>query len=142
MIHLYWYGSGGCTMLVFQGGDQSFTVLSSSTLVRPPVTVSNEMTNGRRDLLLTVSGGGMVTKTVALKFDGSRYPANPSMQPALPDGTTAEGTVLFPEGTTPEPLIMPVSQNDLNIHDEPAMPVAARYSAFSNKVSVRNDCQT
>ena len=37
----YWCGTGGCTMLIFEGQqDKTFRLVSETTLVRPPVTVS------------------------------------------------------------------------------------------------------
>ncbi|WP_445925147.1 hypothetical protein, partial [Leptodesmis sp.] len=48
----YWCGTGGCTMLVLEGQkDKTFRLVSESTLVRPPVTVSDSKTNGWRDLI-------------------------------------------------------------------------------------------
>jgi hypothetical protein len=123
----YWCGTGGCKMLVFQAEDKHFKFVSSSTLVRPPVTVSETKTNGWRDLVLTVSGGGMPAKTVALKFDGKKYPLNPSVQTALPSEATTKGLVLFSEGTNPERLPTPASQRDLKSYDEPAMAIATKY---------------
>ncbi len=100
-----WCGTGGCTMKVFQGqGNKTFRLVSTSSLIRPPLTVSENKTNGWRDLIVEVSGGGVPAKTVALKFDGKAYPLNPSTQPAIPANTTTKGTVLFPEGTEPQTL--------------------------------------
>jgi hypothetical protein len=101
MSSSYWCGTGGCTMFVFEGRDQAFSLVSRSTLVRPPLTVSKTKTNGWQDLILEVSGGGMPSKTVALKFDGKQYPLNPSDQPSLPENTPIQGKVLFPEGSKP-----------------------------------------
>jgi|GEM_PF-428679 len=123
----YWCGTGGCTMLVFQGEDKTFRFVSRSTLVRPPVTVSETKTNGWRDLVLTVSGGGMPARTVALKFDGKNYPLNPSVQTALPAEAATKGTVLFPEGTNPEALPKPASRGALKSYDELAMAIATKY---------------
>jgi hypothetical protein len=123
----HWCGTGGCTMLVFQGEDKTFKFVSRSTLVRPPVTVSETKTNGWRDLVLTVSGGGMPAKTVALKFDGKQYPLNPSAQTALPAEAATKGTVLFPEGTKAENLPQAAFQGELKSYDEPTMALAAKY---------------
>jgi hypothetical protein len=128
----YWCGTGGCTMLVFQGENKSFNFVSSSTLVRPPVTVSNNKTKGWRDLVLTVSGGGMSAKTIALKFDGKKYPHNPSVQPALPAGAAARDVVLFPER-----LPTPLTQLDFKSYDEPAMAIATIYP---DTMSVESTC--
>ena len=123
----YWCGTGGCTMLVFQGEDKNFNLVSSSTLVRPPLTVSETKTEGWRDLVLTVSGGGVPAKTVALKFDGQKYPRNPSVQSALTAGAPTKGAVLFAEGTNPERLPTLAFQRDLKSYDEPAMAIATKY---------------
>ena len=128
----YWCGTGGCTMLVFEGqSDKTFRLVSESSLVRPPVTVSDTKTKGWRDLILTVSGGGMPAKTVALKFDGQKYPLNPSDQPSLSTPTSVKGTVLFPDGTKPQtwPSTMPptAAQADLKIYDDPVMAIATKY---------------
>jgi hypothetical protein len=122
-----WCGTGGCTMLVFQGADNGFQFVSRSTLVRTPVTVSEIKTNAWRDLVLTVSGGGTPPRTVALKFDGKQYPPNPSVQAALPAGAATKGTVLFPEGTNPETLAGLAPRKDLKSYDEPAMAIATKY---------------
>ena len=123
----YWCGTGGCTMLVFQGKDKAFEFVSRSTLVSPPVTVSETKTNGWRDLVITVSGGGMPAKKVAMKFDGKKYPLNPSVQTSLSAEAATKGTVLFPEGTHPETLPKQASGGDLKTYDEPTMAIAAKY---------------
>lgn len=74
-----WCGSGGCTLLVLQGGPEGLALISRSTLVRPPILVSDRTTNGWRDLVIEVAGGGIEAKTVALRFDGASYSPNPSV---------------------------------------------------------------
>jgi hypothetical protein len=124
----YWCGTGGCTMLVLEGQPgNTFRRVSASSLVRPPVTVSNSKTNGWRDLILQVSGGGMPAKTVALKFDGKQYPLNPSDQPALSANALTQGTVLFPEGTQPQTLAQATTLANLKTYDDPAMAIATQY---------------
>ncbi|MFB2836105.1 hypothetical protein [Floridanema evergladense] len=101
----YWCGTGGCTMLIFQGQkNHTYRLVSTTSLVRPPLTVSETKTNGWRDLIFTVSGGGMPAKTIALKFDGKKYPTNPSDLPSLSAKTPIKGTKLFPEGSQPQTL--------------------------------------
>ncbi|MGF1521489.1 MAG: hypothetical protein ACFBSF_04120 [Leptolyngbyaceae cyanobacterium] len=87
-------GTGGCTLLVFQGVEDTFQFVSRTTLVREPVLVSDSTTNGWRDLVLEVSGGGITPMTVALLFDGQAYPLNPSLQPPLPVEPSIVGTTL------------------------------------------------
>jgi hypothetical protein len=91
----YWCATGGCTLLVFKSFRDGFTFISKSTLIPPPLLASNARTKGWRDLVVEVSGGGMAPKKVALKFNGSTYPLNPSVQPALPKNTCVSGETVF-----------------------------------------------
>ncbi|MEL6382801.1 MAG: hypothetical protein AAFQ89_10075 [Cyanobacteria bacterium J06626_18] len=87
-------GTGGCTMLVFQGVGDTFQFVSRTSLANEPVLVSDSTTNGWYDLVLEVSGGGIAPMTVALLFDGQAYPLNPSLQPPLPVEPPITGTTL------------------------------------------------
>jgi len=72
-------GADGCTMLVFRGTDQGFTLVSVTASVMAPIRVSMNSVDGWRSLIVYSKGKG----DVVLKFSGSRYPDNPSMQPAV-----------------------------------------------------------
>lgn len=91
-----WCGSGGCSLFIFQGGENKFEFLSSASLIQNPFTVSETQTNGWRDLVVEVRGGGAKPQTVALKFDGKVYPSNPSLQPPISGENTVEGVKVFP----------------------------------------------
>ncbi len=91
----YFCGTGGCTLLVFKDTKRGFQFVSRSTLIRPPIMVSETKTNGWRDLVVQVGGGGAAPKKVALKFSGRRYPANPSTLPALSEDQPRKGTRVF-----------------------------------------------
>lgn len=92
-----WCGTGGCTLLVLKGGKDGFTFVSRSSLIRGPLLVSDKKSHGWRHLVVDVSGGGLPPKKVALKFNGRKYPLNPSVQPALPPNAALTGeTVLQP----------------------------------------------
>jgi hypothetical protein len=71
-------GSGGCTMLVFRGTEQGFTLVSASTNVMGPIRISAKSVEGWRSLIVYSKGKG----EVVLRFSGPRYPADPSLQPA------------------------------------------------------------
>jgi hypothetical protein len=80
----FWCGIYGCRMAVFQAHDEGFSLLSDMAPVRGPVTVSDNRTNGWRDLVVLVDGRtGWDRKEVALHFDGRTYPAQPAFQPAV-----------------------------------------------------------
>jgi hypothetical protein len=71
-----WCGSGGCSMLVFRGMEDGFTFVSSSTVTSEPIRVSTERTFGWKTLIVYSKGKG----DVVMRFDGTRYPLNPSTQ--------------------------------------------------------------
>jgi uncharacterized protein YecT (DUF1311 family) len=69
-------GSGGCNMLVFRGTKAGFTFVSSSTITNVPIRVSSEKSAGWNTLIVYAKGVG----DVLMRFDGKRYPLNPSTQ--------------------------------------------------------------
>ena len=72
-----WCGSGGCNMLVFRAAANGFTLVSASTITNEPIRVSPEKSHGWRTLIVFAKGKG----NVLMRFDGRRYPLNPSAQP-------------------------------------------------------------
>ena len=86
-----WCGSGGCTMMVYEGGKDAMTFKSKSTVTDTPIRVAMTKTNGWNDLIVSSDG-----KDRKLAFDGKNYPANPSLvSPAQGDQVTA-AKVLIP----------------------------------------------
>jgi hypothetical protein len=72
-----WCGSGGCTLLVFRKVREKFTLVSRSTVTGTPIRVLAETSRGWKALIVHSKGRG----NVLLRFDGTRYPLNPSLQP-------------------------------------------------------------
>ena len=73
-----WCGSGGCTMLIFKGlPNQQFEFISKTTLVDIPVYSTTYLHNEWKQLLVYSRKHGQVV----LKFDGMKYPLNPSLLP-------------------------------------------------------------
>ena len=70
-------GSGGCHLEIYRGTKTGFQFLSGSTITFPPIRVASEKRFGWKTLIV-FSGG---TGNVLLRFNGSRYPLNPSQQP-------------------------------------------------------------
>ena len=77
-----WCQADGCTLLVFHGGKDGDTLVSESVSVRAPIAVGNRVNRGWHDLLVNV-GSGDEAGTVVLEFDGTRYPADPTMAALL-----------------------------------------------------------
>ena len=84
-----WCGSGGCTMLIFKGkASQNFDFVSKTTLVDNPIYSTNYTQSGWKQLLVYSRKHGQVM----LKFDGVKYPLNPSLLP-LHVGKLAPDTI-------------------------------------------------
>jgi len=84
-------GSGGCSMEVYRGTKTGFDFVSSSTITFTPIRVATERRYGWKTLVV-VSGG---TGTVLLRFNGSRYPLNPSLQPKATKSEIDSATVVL-----------------------------------------------
>jgi putative lipoprotein len=91
----YWCGTGGCSMLIFTNKNNDFKLVSAISLVRDPVIVSGTKTKNWRDIIVHVSGGGGDSKNVALKFNGSTYPTNPSLLKPLATNAKTQGKTVF-----------------------------------------------
>lgn len=86
-----WCGSGGCNMLVFRGTKDGFTFVSGSTITSEPIRISAEKTAGWKTLIVYSKGRG----DVLMRFNGTRYPLNPSTQPkAAPEQVRAAQVVM------------------------------------------------
>lgn len=95
-------GTGGCNLLVFQPVNDGYRLLAEISLVNNPVIVSRQRTRGWNDLILYVAGGGITRgHYVRLSFDGRRYPANPTVLPALRAGTRITGAAYIADEVSP-----------------------------------------
>jgi hypothetical protein len=77
-------GSGGCTTFIFRKQDAAYKLISSITLTRTPIYVSTTKSNGWRDLIIPIAGGGAREGYAVLAYDGKTYPDNPTVAPAHP----------------------------------------------------------
>lgn len=78
-------GSGGCTLVVLSQKGSGYRVVLRSTVTQLPIRVLPTSTRGWRDIGVTVAGGGITRPYVArLRFNGNRYPSNPTVPPAIP----------------------------------------------------------
>lgn len=93
----HWCGWGGCTMIVFEAGSDSFSVRSEIANVRGPIVVADTVTAGWRDLAVRLSGTHMADRNILMRFDGQTYPPNPLYQTEIAQGMTdIPGMMLFP----------------------------------------------
>ena len=90
-------GTGGCSTLVFTEVDGVLRLLTRITVTRPPIVIAESTTNGWRDLIAHVAGGGILPGHDArLRYDGSTYPGNATVEPTEPLSEKGEGVVVVP----------------------------------------------
>lgn len=95
--HSYWCGWSGCTMAVFQAGDDNFALLSQTARIRGPIIVGETRTNGWEDIGVRLSGMNQADRNVLLKFDGEKYPSSPMHEEEIPyDLASLGGSRFFP----------------------------------------------
>ena len=90
-------GTGGCSTLVFTEVDGELKLVTRISVTRPPIMIAETMTNGWRDLIVHVAGGGILPGHDArLHYDGSTYPSNPTAEPADRLSERGKGVVVIP----------------------------------------------
>lgn len=101
----FFCGSGGCNLLLFEGGGDGYTLVDEFPTSRLPIIVSPERSEGWSDLVRPESGGGAPPSYVRHAFDGERYaererlPADPA-----PEGRRyLAGELSFGRGIPLEP---------------------------------------
>ena len=78
-------GTSGCLLLVLSPTHDSYRVVMRATATQLPVRILPTSTHGWRDIAVTVAGGGILKPYLArMRFDGRRYPSNPTVRPAVP----------------------------------------------------------
>ncbi len=77
-------GTGGCPLFVFTPAPDGYRLVARVSVVQPPIRVSPGSTNGWRNLVVGIGGGGIPAGDSELKFDGSSYPPNATVEPAEP----------------------------------------------------------
>lgn len=96
--HSYWCGWSGCTMAVFQAGDDTFSKVSETSRIRGPIVIGETKTNGWDDIIVRQSGStSNADRNVALRYDGSAYPESPVVGDEIPfDIAFLTGPRFFP----------------------------------------------
>jgi uncharacterized protein len=84
-------GTGGCPTMVFTPSGSGYRLVTTISVSNPPVRASLASTQGWRNLIVHVSGGGAEARDVELLFDGKSYPRNPTVPGTRVKSTTANG---------------------------------------------------
>ena len=74
-------GSGGCVAYVLTPTRAGYRSVGRMTVSSAPIRLLATSSNGWRDLSVAYAGGGMAGAG-RMRFNGSRYPGNPTVAPA------------------------------------------------------------
>ena len=98
-------GTGGCNLLLFEQGDEGYSLVNNFPISRTPVTVSTEKASGWSHLVRPESGGGALPSYVVHTFDGEKYVEGERLPgDAAPEGTQyLAGEFTFEDGIPLEP---------------------------------------
>lgn len=99
----YWCGTGGCRLLILAPTRGGWRFVTKTTITREPVRLLPSRHHGWNDLVVRVGGGGLATGNALLRFDGHRYPSNPSMVPTV-SLTRPPGKLVIGESNPGRPL--------------------------------------
>jgi len=105
LVGPYVCGTGGCSGVIFKQENGEYKVLSRFSLVRNPVIISNTKTKGYRDIIMYVAGGGIENFYALVKYDGTTYPSNPSIEPKVKPGTKVDGVAIIADDISKNPGI-------------------------------------
>jgi hypothetical protein len=100
-------GTGGCELLIFQQRQGRLEPVTAMGLFKEPLIVSDQKTNGWRNLISRVRWDAGRSTYALLPFDGRSYPTNPSGPPARPLQGTERGIAYLswdPSGKAQHPL--------------------------------------
>jgi hypothetical protein len=100
-------GTGGCPLLIFQERKGSLVPLTTMSLFKEPLIVSERRSNGWKNLISRVRLDAARSTYAVLPFDGRSYPTNPSVPPAQPLQKKEPGTAYLswdPSGKALHPL--------------------------------------
>jgi hypothetical protein len=95
-VGFYFCGTGGCTLMIFQGVGTGFQSVGQVSVSRTPIVVTSAKTNGWKNLIRTTAGGGL-----PLNYSYLRYrPGTGTYQSEeqVPTNTAVQGTGLFATG--------------------------------------------
>ena len=91
-----WCGTGGCNLIIVEQRGTHMRVIGEVSIVRPPIRVLSTSSFGHPDLGVLVVGGGILRAYEAkLRFDGRRYPGNPTVRPAVKTSSPSPGRSLI-----------------------------------------------
>ena len=92
----FWCHDYGCRLVIFKANNQNFGLLGEMSQVRGPLLVSNQTTNGWRDIVIREDGRGARARHVSMKFNGISYPSNSQYERTYFNIDEFNGTRILP----------------------------------------------
>lgn len=80
----YFCNNKGCRALVLKEKNGEYEVIGNFAGVSYPIIISDKNTNGYKDLIMYISGLGILDGYRIIKFEGEEYNKNIFLQPVVP----------------------------------------------------------
>ena len=98
-------GSGGCNLYILQRRAGAWRLVNTVTITNPPIRILSTKSRGWGDIGVLVRGGGIGPPYEAvLRFNGVRYPGNPTVAPAFRARPDTPGRTLISPDMQSKPL--------------------------------------
>ena len=75
--------------------EGTYSLVTKMTVTRLPIRVMREKSYGWHDISVAVGGAGIPAYEARIRFNGKKYPSNPSVAPAQPVKGEAQGRVII-----------------------------------------------
>ncbi|MGL5353085.1 MAG: hypothetical protein ACRDA5_07150, partial [Clostridium sp.] len=85
----------GCTLVILEDKGDEYCILSKIVGTRNPIIISDEKTNGYKNIIMKVEstlGEGIYKE---LKFNGNAYPASPINEPKVKKSSKIQGVAVI-----------------------------------------------
>lgn len=85
----------GCTVVILENKGKEYSVISKIYGSKNPIIISDEKTNGYKNIIMKVDTRAGETIYNELRFNGNSYPLNPECEPRVKKGNKIEGIAII-----------------------------------------------
>lgn len=85
----------GCTVVILEDKGSEYSVISKISESKNPIIISDEKTNGYKNIIMQVENRCGETMYRELKFNGNGYPSTPIDEPRIKKGNKVEGIAVI-----------------------------------------------
>ena len=102
LVYVWPCGTGGCGLNVYRNQSGQAELVSEMSIGWAPIRLLPRRSHGWLDIGLVQHGGGILKPYEArLRFDGKRYPYNPTVRPAIAQSLGSPGRVVIKDVSLP-----------------------------------------